>query len=148
MQTAWIALSATLSLATLFGCDTSCGKHVEPLLWADGVSSTAPSGLRTYATTPIDGTWLHFPSYRRFRLPHGFGNRDVSIQPYISLAVDRPAAVDGGSTNFAIASSGEVLATIEDENNVIVENSTCENTYYLFVSIKENSTATPDAGAN
>jgi hypothetical protein len=136
---------ATLSFVSLPGCDTSCGKRGEPLLWADGHTFASPNGLRTYETTPIDASWLHFPSYRRFRLPHGLGTKDVSIEPYVSLAVDRPAA-DGDATRIAVSTAAEVLATIEDENTVIVENTTCENAYYLFVRINEQPTLSEDAG--
>jgi hypothetical protein len=146
MQKAWIALSAILICASQLGCQTSCGKHEEPLLWADGITS-GPNGQRTYRTTPIDGTWLHFPSYRRFRLPHHLGTRDPSIKAYISLAADRPVLPDAGGTDFALSTAAEVLVTIEDENTVVVENTTCENSYYLFVSISENPSSSADAGS-
>jgi hypothetical protein len=146
MHKALISLLATMSPVLLLGCDTSCGKRGEPLLWADGITTTS-NGLRSYETTPIDSTWLHFPSYRQFRLPHGLGTRDLAIVAYLSLAVDKPVPADGSAQRFALSTSAEVLATIEDENTVIVENSTCENDYYLFVNITEKAPASADAGA-
>lgn len=146
MQKAWIVLSAVLIFASQLGCSTSCGKHEEPLLWADGITSGS-DGQRTYRTTPMEGTWLHFPSYRRFRLPHHLGTRDPSIEAYVSLAVDRPVQPDAGGTNFAVSTAAEVLVTIEDENTVVVENTTCENSYYLFVRISEKPGSSVDAGS-
>ncbi len=145
MHKALISLLAAVSFALLVGCDTSCGKRGEPLLWADGITTT--NGLRKYETTPIDSTWLHFPSYRRFRLPHGLGTRDTDIVAYLSLAVDKPVPADGGEAQkIALSTSAEVLVAIEDENTVIVENSTCENDYYVFVRVTETAASSTDAG--
>jgi len=107
-------------------------------LWADGIVSETQGG-RVYETTPLNGTWLHFPSYRQFELPHGFGTKDVSIEAYVSLTVAQPAASGVEAQKFVLASSGEVYRTIADENTVIVENGTCENEYYLFVRITDES---------
>lgn len=133
-----VLLTLTMTVATLStGCDTSCGEKKDPLLWADGVTRQV-NGVRIYETTPIDGTWLHFPSYRKFELPHGFGTKDIAIDPYVALADPRPAA-DSDAGKFELSSSGDVLVTISDENKVIVENTTCENDYYLFVRITDKS---------
>jgi hypothetical protein len=121
-----------------FGCGTSCGDKKEPLLWAEGITRQA-GGTRIYETTPIDGTWLHFPSYRKFSLPHAFGTKDVAIDIYVSLADPEPVKNAVGA-KFETSSSGEALVTIPDESTVIVENTTCENDYYLFVRITDRAT--------
>lgn len=144
MRNAATLLLVTMSLSTQIGCETSCGERKAPLLWSEGIV-TETNGLRSYETTPIDGTWLHFPSYRRFKLPHGFGTKGLSIDAYVSLADDAPASEDDGPSKFAIASSGEVLATLLDDNNVIVENATCENGYYLYVQITEKGAVPAEA---
>lgn len=118
-----------------FGCGTSCGDKKEPLLWADGVTRQVGT-TRIYETTPINGTWLHFPSYRKFLLPHGFGTKDVGIDVYVSLGDPAPAD-DAVGTTFETSSSGEALASIPDEDTVVVENTTCENDYYLFAVITD-----------
>src|SRR5512147_393338 len=138
-------LVATVALLSQSGCQTSCGKHADPLLWADGTTRNS-NGLRVYETTPLDGVWLSFPSYRDFRLPHGFGTKDVAIEAYLSLGEARPVQTVGDSSKFAIATAAEVLATIPDENSVILENSTCENQYYLFARITERPSSSSNAG--
>jgi hypothetical protein len=130
--------SILFALPFLNGCQTSCGHRGNAVLWSDGIVSER-NGARIYETTAVRDTWLHFPSYRRFRLPHGFGTKDVSIETYISLAEDAPAADSDEPTKFAVASSGDVLVSIEDDNHVVVENETCENDFYLFVRITDQS---------
>lgn len=132
-----LLLTVVLALSS-FGCGTSCGEKQEPLLWADGVTRQS-GGTRIYETTPINGTWLHFPSYRKFSLPHAFGTKDVAIDLYVSLADPEPAKNAIG-TKFETSSSGEALVTIPDENTVVVENTTCENDYYLFARITDRGT--------
>ncbi|HMA92167.1 MAG TPA: hypothetical protein VKP30_05745 [Polyangiaceae bacterium] len=131
-----VLLPLLLTLALMqSGCGTSCGRKEEPQPWADGITREV-SGTRVYESTPVDGLWLHFPSYRKFKFVHGFGTKDLSVEAYVSLAEDEPAKT-GDATKVAIASSAEVLATFVDENTVVVENTTCENDYYLFVRISE-----------
>lgn len=130
-----LALSLTLPTALLSGCGTSCGDKRAALLWADGITRQVGE-TRIYETTPIDGTWLHFPSYRKFELPHGFGTKDVAVDLYVSLADPEPAK-HAEATNFETSSSGEVLVSIPDADTLIVENTTCENDYYLFVRIAD-----------
>lgn len=135
-----LLLPLLLSSALMqFGCDTSCGRKEAPQPWADGVKREV-NGTRVYESTPIDGVWLHFPSYRKFEFVHGFGTKDLSVEAYVSLAEDEPAKA-GDATKFAIASSAEVLATFVDENTVVVENTTCENDYFLFVRISERGSS-------
>jgi hypothetical protein len=152
MLKAALLLLATMTAFSQAGCSTSCGKHMDPLLWADGTVRES-NGERIYETTPIDAPWLHFPSYRRFKLPHGFGTMNVGIETYLSLDVEQPVASsssdagtdDVSSTKFAATISAEVLTTIADPNTVIIENTTCENAYYVFARITDKSSGSADA---
>jgi len=124
-----------LSGLALQGCQTSCGKSEDPVLWADGVTTTN-SGVETYLTTPIDGKWLHFPSYRSFRLPHHFGTTDIALEAWVSFD-EHPVTSNASDppTEFAIAGGNVVVVTELTKDELIVKNSTCENGYYLLARI-------------
>jgi hypothetical protein len=143
MHKAALLLVATIIGWTQVGCGTSCASREDPLLWSDG-STTEQGGVRYYETTPITATWLHFPSHRQFKLPHGLGTTDIAVDAYVSLAVDKPVSNDGDRQKFATGTSAEVLVTIADANTLVVENTTCENDYYLFVRVKDKGTAPVD----
>jgi hypothetical protein len=123
----------------LYGCQTSCGdKDSTPVLWADGIV-TGTEGNRVYQTTERRGTWLHFPSYRAFRFPHNFGTDNYEVTAYVSLDDDSPAVsdADGTTEQLAIASGNIVVLNEWTENELVVENGTCENEYYLYLRIEE-----------
>jgi hypothetical protein len=132
-----LACSTALALLCpiLAGCETSCGEESEPVLWADGIV-LEEDGQKTYLSTSVDGKWLHFPSYRRFRLRHGFGTANVLPMAWVSMD-ERPVAK--GETDvpkeFAIASGNVIVFTERTENDVVVENGTCENDYYVLVKL-------------
>jgi hypothetical protein len=144
MHKAALLLLVTMIGWSQAGCGTSCGKREDPLLWSDG-TITERSGVRVYETTPTTATWLHFPSYRRFKLPHGFGTMAPSVDTWVSLAVDRPVSNDGDPQKFATNTAAEVLVTIPDENTLVVENATCENDYYLYVRITDKAAVPADS---
>lgn len=130
-----LLLVLALGAVAITGCQTSCGDHESAVLWAEGTSKTTPTSV-TYQTTAVDGQWLHFPSYRSFRLPHHFGTKDFSIEVYVATT-EHP--VPKGETQIPdefILSNGSI-ATITDftEDDLVITNGSCENSYYLFVRL-------------
>lgn len=124
----------------LYGCQTSCGDHRDPLLWADGIHSVTKSGNPMYQTTAVDDAWLHFPSYRAFRLPHHLGTTNVGIEAYVSF--DEKPVGKGTSdppNDFAVVSGNLLTVTNLTDQEAVVENSTCENDYYMLVRIVDLS---------
>lgn len=131
------AALAVLGLG-LFGCQSSCGESSDPVLWADGIT-TGTEGSRVYQTTAISDTWLHFPSARAFRFPHNFNTTNITIAAYVSLNEDEPVSADDSEppASFAIASGNVVVLSDVTKNELVVENGTCENNYYLYLRITE-----------
>jgi hypothetical protein len=135
MQKLALSLALAILCPTIAGCETSCGERRDPVLWADGIVFEQ-DGKETYLTTPVDGKWLHFPSYRQFRLRHGFDTKNIDISAWVSMD-ERP--VSKGETEppkeFAVASGNVIVVTELTENDVVVENGTCENDYYILVKL-------------
>lgn len=119
----------------LYGCQTSCGEHESPVLWADGITATSASSV-TYQTTAVDGQWLHFPSYRSFRLPHHFGTKDFKIEAFIATT-DHPVAQGATKIPDEFVLGNGSIATITEltKDELVITNGSCENGYYLFVRL-------------
>jgi hypothetical protein len=134
MQKLPLLAALALSGFGLYGCQTSCGEHRDPLLWADGIKPSK----KVYLTTAIDGNWLHFPSYRSYRLPHNFGTKNISVDTYVAFE-ENPvkSGTTEPSTELATASGSVLLVTEVNTNDIVVENGTCENDYYMLVRITD-----------
>ncbi|MBN1610384.1 MAG: hypothetical protein JW940_27395 [Polyangiaceae bacterium] len=131
-----------LCLLALLGCNTSCGQDdQEPILYSDGITETTASG-RVFMTSPWDGTWLHFPSHRRFLLEHRLGTRSYAPHAYLSFA-EHPGAKDGGK--FSEAAGNEVVFESLDEDALQVKNDTCSD-FYLLVRIEADAPSGAEAG--
>jgi hypothetical protein len=132
----WLSLFA----ATLNGCETSCAdKGQAPILYSDGIVEESEAG-RVYMTTPYDGTWLHFPSQRRFRLQHGLGTTSLMPSAYVSF-YPNPVPPDGGG-GLSEAAGNEVIYEAVTEQYVQVRNDTCSE-FFLLVRLE---TAQPSSG--
>jgi hypothetical protein len=124
------------------GCNTRCAEDdQEPILYSDGLTETSPSG-RVFMTSPWDGTWLHFPSHRRFLLEHRLGTRSYTPHAYLSYVSD-PGAKDSGK--FSEAAGNEVVFESLDEDAVEVKNDTCSD-LYLLVRIETDAASGAEAG--
>ncbi len=131
--------SAQLLLLLLllpFGCDTSCDAgESDPIPWAEGRISVTEAGTLIYESTPLDGTWLHFPSGRRFSFPHQLGTEHLQVETYLSFR-PRPFAEPDDDPGSMVAASGNLVVISESSaETVTVRNDTCENDYYLWVRI-------------
>jgi hypothetical protein len=131
------AVLAMLSLG-LYGCQTSCADDSEPVAWADGITSVDKNGHRVYQTTAVDDAWLHFPSHRAFRLHHGFGTKNIGVDAWVSFE-EKPVGrgTSEPPADFAIVSGNVLTVTDVTDNEIVVENSTCENDYYMLVRITD-----------
>jgi hypothetical protein len=129
---------------TPLGCETSCGDgDSDPVLWVDGSSTTA-DGTLTYESTPMNGTWLHFPSGRRFRLVHDLGTANLSIQAYLSFRPQPLGSDPSERGSFVMVSGNVALVSNVTEESLMVENNSCENDYYLFVRAVGHDTSTAE----
>lgn len=135
MQKLRLLAALALSGFGLYGCQTSCGEQRDPVLWADGITQES-GGRCVYQTTAVDGRWLHFPSNRAFRLPHHFGTTNIDIHPYISFE-EKPVSrgTSDPPAELAIVSGNTFTVTEWTEDEIVVENGSCENDYYVFVQI-------------
>lgn len=128
-----IALMALALVALLagVGCETSCGDSDQRAIsYADGqVTSYGERGV--YQTSPLDGTWLHFPSQRRFVLEHGLGTTDVAVAA--SLAFNEHPFDRG--TGFSAAAGDEVVVEEIGEDSIQVRNDTCAE-FFLHVRVE------------
>jgi len=134
VQLPLLPLFAVLLLPS--GCDTSCDAgESAPIPWAEGRTTVTESGSRIYESTPLDGTWLHFPSGRRFSFAHGLGTEYLDVESYLSFR-PRPFAEPNEDPGSMVAASGNLVVISESSAEVVtVRNDTCENDYYLFVRI-------------
>lgn len=129
------ALVVPLALGSLLlvapgGCKTQCGATDEtPVLYADGLVTPTASG-QIYMTTPYDGTWLHFPSQRRFILRHHLGTSSYSVDIYLSFH-SRPLEKGGLSE----PAGNEAIIERLDEHEIVVRNDTCAE-FYLLVRLE------------
>jgi hypothetical protein len=126
----------------LLGCNTSCGEDDQrPIVYSDGLTETNRSG-RVYMTSPWEGTWLHFPSHRRFLLQHRLGTRSYAPHAYLSF-VAHPGASD--SDKFSEAAGNEAVFEALEEDAVQVKNDTCSD-FYLLVRIEADAPSGAEAG--
>ncbi len=126
-------------------CQTSCGDaNQQPINYADGKTHTE-DGLRIYETTPRDGEWLHFPSYRRFKLEHNL--KTTAYTPFILIAFSSHpvASISDASDDVAIASGDVAVIEKIGDNSMIIRNDTCSE-QYLYVKLTAGIDV--DAGAN
>jgi hypothetical protein len=140
---ALVAIGAlVVCLSALVACDTSCGQDdQEPIAYSDGFTETTPSG-RVYMTSAWDGTWLHFPSHRRFLLEHGLGTDSYAPHAYLSFTANPQ---EGDSSKFSEAAGNEVVFEALDEDSVQVKNDTCSD-FYLLVRIEADTAPGAEAG--
>lgn len=117
-------------------CQNSCGSgNQQPILYVDGKIHTSADGLsRIYESTPFDGEWLHFPSYRRFKLQHNLGTVDYSPQMYIAFG-SNPIPANGDAGDVALASGDVALIENLGSCSMQVLNNTCSE-QYLYVRIQ------------
>jgi hypothetical protein len=125
-------------------CQTSCGNgNQQPVLYVDGKTHTDGS-LRVYETTPFDGEWLDFPSYRRFQLQHNLGTKDYT--PVLYIAFDNypvPANSDAGG-DVAIASGDVAVIDDIEPNSLSIRNATCSEQYlYVKITASASSSGSP-----
>ena len=138
-------LGLCLFASALSACDTSCADEGQtPILYSDGFVEEAEGG-RVYMTTPYDGTWLHFPSQRRFRLTHNLGTRSYTFSTYVSFH-PTPLPEDGDIHGLTEAAGNEVVFEALTEQYVQVRNDTCSE-FYLLVRLVAGSPAGREDGA-
>src|ERR1700690_1669805 len=122
-------------------CQTSCGNsNQQPIKYVDGKTHTT-DGQRIYETTPFDGEWLHFPSYRRFSLVHDLCTMDYT--PFMLIAFDsHPIPLDGDAGDVAIASGDVAIVENVTPTTFQIRNDTCSE-QYLYVRL-----TAPDDGVS
>lgn len=134
------AWSRTCVVSSLFSfwltsaCQTSCGNGNQPtVLYVDGTTHT-DNAFRVYETSPYDGQWLDFPSYRRFKLQHNLGTMDYTPVLYIAfVSHPGPSNSDAGG-DVAIASGDVAVIDDIDPCYLLIRNATCSE-QYLYVKI-------------
>ncbi len=114
-------------------CQTSCGNsNQQPIRYVDGRKYT-DGPWQIYETTPYDGEWLHFPSYRRFSLEHNLGTKDIT--PFMWIAFDsHPIPLDGDAGDVAPATGDVAIIESIGPNAIQIRNDTCSE-QYLYVKI-------------
>ncbi len=128
-------LASMVLTCNLTGCQTSCGPSDQASVrWTEGKVVTR-GAERLYRSTPLDGTWLHFPSHRSFRLEHGLRTKDIVIQSYLSYSSNPVPKGSVSPAGFAQAGGEVVVISEVTADAVVLENDTCENDFYLFVNI-------------
>jgi hypothetical protein len=131
----------TTAIVVLFGlqapacqqCDTL---DENPILFTEGITDDAGT---TYETTPIDGTWLHFPAGRRFDLRHNLRGRVITVQSYVSfrdrLSPEEEDEDDAENPNNFTESAGNLVVYEKslDPQVIRIRNDSCENSLYVRI---------------
>jgi hypothetical protein len=135
------ALGSALLLAAT-GCSAPCNTaDGDPVRFSEG--SVSADGT-TYASSPWEGPYLHFPAGRRYQLEHKLGVTPPAVVTY--LAFDE-YPLPGGNT----AESAGNQAVIErvDGEMVQIRNDTCAEFWLRVVALAGGAGGPPsDAGAD
>ncbi len=132
VATGWVGSLGLLCLAAS-GCDTSCAeKGQTPILYTEGTVERG-DGQIVYSTTPFDGTWLHFPSERQFRLRHDLGTTEYTPVAYVALSPTPAASAEAGE--FSHAAGNQAVFESLTETEIVVRNATCAE-FYLLVRLE------------
>jgi hypothetical protein len=140
------------ALIALFGvqvpgcqqCDTT---GQDPILFTEGITDPTRT---TYETTPINGTWLHFPPGRIFDLRHNLRGPVLAPLSYVSFKARLTPDEDEDDTsmdnpnNFSESAGNQVVFEEPDEDKehtIRVRNDTCSEFYIRIVA-----TTAPGAG--
>jgi hypothetical protein len=86
-----------------------------------------------YETTPFDGEWLHFPTYRRFSLVHHLHTTDITPIMWVAFS-SNPIPLDGDAGDVALASGDVAIIERIDPDAIQIRNDTCSE-QYLYVKI-------------
>lgn len=128
-----LAAELLASQSSCSACDTS---GQDPIDYSQGTTSG-----KVYETSPATGEWLHFPPGRRFRLHHGLGTDQLSVDASVAFSehpLHRPEGGDDAGAwdvgNTSPAAGNEVIVERQDADAVQVRNDTCA-TYYLRVVV-------------
>lgn len=150
----WVALrsSAPLFAAALIpvvvptglACSTCLRENVQDgVLYAEGRTVSG-----SYESTPADGTWLHYPAGRRYRLKHALGvaGRCVDVLAYLSFsATPLPAGKQGDTT---LGTGSTVVVEQIGDDSITIHNDSCSDFYLRVVaSARPNCDETGAAGA-
>ena len=129
-------------------CQTSCGNsNQQPLPYVDGITHTTTNGTeQIYETTPYDGEWLDFQSYRRFRLIHKLETTNYSIDARIAFSSNPVPKDSDASSDVAFASGDVVVVEQINADSLQVRNDTCSQ-QYLYVRLTA-AIGVGDAGVN
>ena len=133
-------------VSVLFGClmaaGCDCGREEgDPVYYAGG--RTDPTGTR-YESTPLYGTWLHFPGGRRYRLRHSLVDAPSEVLVYLAFRED--PLREGEPGNVSLAAGNAALIEAAEEDFIQVRNDTCSE-YYLRVTAEVTWGAGGEAGA-
>ena len=114
-------------------CQTSCGNNnQQPILYKDG-KTHIDGTWRVYESTPYNGEWLDFPSYRRFQLVHNLCTVDYTPVMYIAFS-SNPVPANSDAGDVAIASGDVALMGKPGSKQLQIAIDTCSE-QYLYVRI-------------
>ncbi|MBK7585252.1 MAG: hypothetical protein IPI67_34320 [Myxococcales bacterium] len=131
-----------LALASSTGaCSAPCETaDTSPVRYKQG--SVSPDGT-TYASSPWEGPYLHFPGGRRYQLEHGLGVTPPAVFTY--LAFDERPLPNG---NTAESAGNQVVIERVDDQIIQVRNDTCAEFWLRVVAMAGPSAGPADAGGD
>jgi hypothetical protein len=123
----WTRVATVVGALLVAGCD--CGREDgDPIRYAGGITDAAGT---FYQSSSIQGTWLHFPGGRRYRLLHDLIDDPDQVVVYLAFREDPIREGTNGSTTVSSGNVGLIEAT---ENHYIqIRNDTCSE-YFVRVT--------------
>ena len=136
-----LSCSTALALVSGGACSPPCNTaESDPVRHSGGSVSDGT----TYATSPWEGPYLHFPPGRRFQLEHHLGVAPPVVLTYLAFD-ERP--LPGGNTSES-AGNQAVIELVDDEI-IQVRNDTCAEFWLRVVAMTGPGALPPaDAGAD